>query len=731
LSCDKSGVCGLQRYAYELGVEKSSFPVRDPGYPVDDSNPFIVRNYNLCILCGRCIRVCRIQGSDVLDFVKRGIETRVATALDKPLLEAGCDFCGSCVNVCPTGALVEKSRRGKGREWEFTAQSSSCGYCSSACELHYKVKNGDVVAVTTTKPADYLCARGRFGHDYLLDEARLATPLLRRGGKLVPADWEEALEYTAARLKDIGGRFGPGAVGGIIGALSTNETAYLFQKFFRAGLKTNNVDSVLRLTGLDFMRKVDAIVGGSRGLAGLDDIARAKVILVIGDVWRRVPSVWGPIKRAADRGAKVVYIGYYAGRPAKIAKAWLRALPGAEHIVLQQMARTVLKTGEAKFPEDKVSGFGKFSKTVKQSVNTPTGVVAEEIAAAAALWADKQAKGVAVLAVDGVNEDTANMALNLCLLTGRLRALFAGHSLSNAQGVWRMGAAVELLPGMQPVDRARTKFAKLWDTPLPNAGGLTVSQMLTENSPIKALYVLGDDPATSFPGCGQVAARLKKMEFLVVQDLFLTETAKMADVVLPLASPLETGGTCVNMEGRVRQFGKVFPTKTLDFRQVIGQLASKLNFSLAYTSFRHVEQEIRTVAPNFGLVASAPPRPAFLTLSGHGPQVEAFDTLLLAPFATRFGFYDKYRVEKSGFGDLLPYGGNFVGVSPADSERLGLGDGVPVTVETVFGKVQSTVITDAGLAAGVIIMPAYAAATNAVFGSEARQGPVAAVLTKV
>lgn len=732
LSCEKSGVCRLQRYAYELGVEQSSFPVRDPGYPIDESNPFIVRNYNLCILCGRCVRACRTQGSDVLDFVKRGIETRVATALDKPLQEAGCDFCGSCVGVCPTAALVEKDRRGKGREWEFTALNSCCGYCSSACKLQYKLKNNDIVAVATEQPADYLCARGRFGYGYVTDEARLKTPLMRKGGELVPADWDEVLEHTAARLEQIRDRFGPQGTGGIVGALSTNETAYLFQKFLRAGLKTNNVDSIVRFTGLDFLQKLDEVVGGTKGCATLDDIANAGVILVVGDVWRRVPAVWGPIKRAADRGAKVVYIGFYAGRPAKIARVWLRALPGTEHTVLQQIARAVLKsTGNTKVPKEKVAGLSTFSKQIKHTTDRLTGVSGEDIAAAAELWADTKARGVAVIAVDGVSRETANMALNLCFLTGRLkRALFPGHSLSNAQGIWRLGAATEMLPGLQPVGRARAKFSKLWGVPLPDADGLTVNEMLAEGSPVKALYILGEDPAGSFPGCGQVAARLKNLEFLVVQDLFLTETAKMADVVLPLASPLETGGTCVNVEGRVRQFGKVFPAKTLDFRQVIGQLASKMNLSLAYTSFRQVEQEVRKVAPSFGLVPVAPPRPAFLPVNGGGPQAEEVDSFWLVPFASRFGFYNNRWVEKSGLGELLPYEGEFVGVSPLDAERLGLGDGMQITVRTAFGKTTSVVKTDPGLPAGIIIMPAYAAVTNALLGFEAPKGPVAADLIK-
>lgn len=262
LSCDKSGECRLQQYAYELGVERPSFPVRDPGYAADESNPFIVRKYNLYILCGRCIRVCRVQGADILDFMKRGIETKVATALDRPLQEAGCDFCGSCVGVCPTGALLEKKRRGKGRAWEFKKVKSHCGYCSSACELYFNMKLGEIVKVTTRAPADYLCVRGRFGYGYLASDRRLTTPLVRKGGELVPASWEEALDISASNLQKLRERYGPQSVGGIAGASVTNETAYAFQKFIRAGLKTNNVDSTLRFAGLNMLRECEAILGG-------------------------------------------------------------------------------------------------------------------------------------------------------------------------------------------------------------------------------------------------------------------------------------------------------------------------------------------------------------------------------------------------------------------------------------------------------------------------------------
>ncbi|MEW6171639.1 MAG: molybdopterin-dependent oxidoreductase [Bacillota bacterium] len=733
LSCDKSGACKLQRYAYELGIEKPSFPVRDPGYPVDDANPLIVRNYNLCILCGRCIRVCRAQGSDILDFVKRGIETKVATALDKPLQEAGCDFCGSCVGVCPTGALLEKKARGKAREWELCSVESHCGYCGSACKLYYKVKGNDIVKVTTEKSSDYLCARGRFGYGYASSEARLKTPLVRKNGDLVAASWDEALEHAAARFGEIREKYGPQGVGGIAGGLTTNEAAYAFQKFIRAGLQSNNVDSGVRFSGLDLLQKLEVAVGGTKGYATINDIATAGVILVIGDVWRRVPAVWGRIKRAADRGAKVVYLGFYAGRPVKIAKVWLRALPGAEHAVLQQIAQVLVqKEGGVKAEKEQVAGFTKFAKSLKQAADAPTGVSAEDVAAAAELWADSKAKGVVVLAVDGVTNETGNAALNLCLLTGRVKkVLFPGHSLSNAQGVWRMGAVAESYPGLQPVPKSAAKFSRLWGMTAPDTPGLTVNEMFAQGSPLRALYVLQEDPVASFPGCVQVAARLKGLEFLVVQDLFLTETAKMADVVLPLAHPLETGGTCVNAEGRVRQYGKVFPEKTPAVWQVIEQLASKMNLSLSFGSCRLVGEEVRAVAPNFGITPGTSPRPAFLPVNGSGPKAEEVGSLWLVPFTSRFGFYNEFWVRNSGLDDLLPYQGDFVAVAPEDADRLGLAGGAAVSVSTAYGQTGTVVQVDPSLPTGVIIMPAFAAKTNMLLGLNEPNGPVAATLTKL
>lgn len=455
------------------------------------------------------------------------------------------------------------------------------------------------------------------------------------------------------------------------------------------------------------------------------------MLLVIGDVWRRVPAVWGRIKRAADKGAKVIYLGFYNGRSARVARVWLRAVPGTEHLVLQQLAQAVLKlTGDTHVERLQVGRFGTFKKGLREAASIVTGVVAEEIAAAAELWADRKAKGVVVLAADGVTGDSGRAALNLCLLTGRVKnAVFLGHSQVNAQGVWRMGVVTETFPGFQAVPRAVGKFSRLWKAELSETPGLTAAEILTKGSPIKALYILDADPVVSFPGSAAVAQQLHDLDFLVVQDLFLTETAEMADVVLPLSAPAETGGTCVNAECKVRQAGRALPDKTFSALQVIGQLMSKLNGGLRPDG--ELRDEILTIVPNYGVTSGAAVRLAFLPVDGIKAEAAPRDPLCLIAFASKFTCYNSSWDRHSGLRELCPYGGDFVAVSPADADRLGLVEGVAVAVRTAQGRVSTSLRIDPSLPAGVATMPAYTAKTNTVLKPEAPNEPVTAEVSKL
>jgi formate dehydrogenase alpha subunit len=279
VTCDKAGSCQLQKYAYEFGITESSYETTLSRNLYQDDNPFFVRDHKYCILCGRCVRACdEIVGAHAIDFAGRGFESHIATPFDGPMIDSSCVFCGSCVQVCPTAALMPVARRGVGREWELDRQKTICGYCGVGCEIEYALKDGKIV-YAQAKPdspvnGEFLCTKGRYGWDFATKPDRLKQPLLRRDvafelgltdelwelpeispleiepnieDYFIPVDWDTALNYAAGRLVDIVKESGPDSVMGLSSARCTNEENYIFQKFMRAGIGTNNLDHCARL----------------------------------------------------------------------------------------------------------------------------------------------------------------------------------------------------------------------------------------------------------------------------------------------------------------------------------------------------------------------------------------------------------------------------------------------------------------------------------------------------
>jgi predicted molibdopterin-dependent oxidoreductase YjgC len=253
LLCQSNGSCELQDLAYELGIESFRFPVDSPGYPKDTSNAMIERDLNKCILCGRCVRACNeVQVNEVIDFGYRGGKAKIVTAWDLPYGESECVFCGECVSVCPTGALTERQAKFKARPWKLQKVRTTCAYCGVGCQLELNVAEGQVVKVTSDYrygPPNFgsLCVKGRFGYDFIHHPERLKTPLVREKDSLREASWDEALELVAKKFSEMRSRYGADALAGLTSAKCTNEENYLFQKFFRAVLGTNNVDHCARL----------------------------------------------------------------------------------------------------------------------------------------------------------------------------------------------------------------------------------------------------------------------------------------------------------------------------------------------------------------------------------------------------------------------------------------------------------------------------------------------------
>lgn len=251
LTCTKNGECRLQDYSYLYGVRAGAFGGEKHQYPIEENNPFIVRDMNKCILCGKCIRMCaEVQGNNIIDFAYRGFNTKVAPAMDTPYSESDCVFCGNCVSVCPVGALSEKGMQGKGRRWEMKKITTTCPYCGTGCTFDLNVKDGKVVGVTSTDGdvnGRALCVKGRFGYGFIHHPDRLKTPLIKKDGKFVEASWPEAIKLVAEKLGDVKEKHGPDAIGILSSARCTNEENYLMNKLARAVIGTNNIDHCARL----------------------------------------------------------------------------------------------------------------------------------------------------------------------------------------------------------------------------------------------------------------------------------------------------------------------------------------------------------------------------------------------------------------------------------------------------------------------------------------------------
>lgn len=558
--CDKAGECRLQDLVHEYGLGPGSFSERKRTMDPDYGSPLIERNQNRCILCGKCVRVCDERcGVGALTFAGRGGRSRISAAFDSPL---DCEFCGECVDICPVGALSTKQFKHKARVWNLVQTPSTCNICGCGCPLVIETHRGSAVRMRPDKN-QYLCAKGRFAWDAVRHESRLTMPMVRSNGTLVHCSWDEALSVISTNLKVMKSRSGADSIGGLGSVRTTNEDNYVFQKFMRSVIGTNNVDLLARMKlpfGLNaafFSEEIASI--------GKHDV----ILLLARDAGEINPLTGIEIIRAVNRsGSRLILVNNGQSKFNRLAS-----------VVIPHDAESTLEILAAAL------------RGMRKTVSIRIGQAVELL---------KSANSVAVvlpqqltLAKFGLVQELAELLKNVFYYPIITRG--------NIQGALDMGVLPDFYPGYRKVEPAATAlFAKAWNAALPEVPGMNAVEMMSgiESGKIAGLYIMGDDPVLSSPG---PAAALHRLEFLVVQDLFLTETAKLAHVVLPAAGFLEKTGTITSIERRLRRLTRAEAPlgETKPDWQILEALARRMGAPMAYASAEEVLKEIRTVAPMY------------------------------------------------------------------------------------------------------------------------------------
>lgn len=562
--CDKAGECRLQDLVHEYGLGKSRFDAEKKYIPPDYESAVIERNVSRCILCGKCVRICDEQNAvGEWAFTRRGTRARISTDFDRPL---NCEFCGECVQVCPVGALTTRQYRFKGRPWNLEQHPSVCNYCANGCPIVYQTRQGRIVRVKPDAKS-YLCGKGRFGWDAVHHSDRLTSPKMRVDGRLIDCTWEEALSVVATNLNVIKNKRGAASIGGLGSVRTTNEENYLFQKFMRTVVGTNNVDLFARL-------KVPKGLNSTFFSGEVAKIGNHDVVLALDKNVGEINALTGiEIVRAVNRkGKKLVLVNSGDNKFNAIAS-----------VVLPQETAAALTDLLAALS----SSPGKAGDAAKRAAQLLTA-----------------AESVAMIVPAGLSGHEYD---DITRLAGLLKGVtfYPVVRRSNFQGALDMGVLPDCYPGYEKFGTDTTaSFAKAWDAILPEAVGLNAIEMMNgiKTGTVAALYIMGDDPVGSDL---RLKAGLENLDFLVVQDIFMTETAKIADVVLPASSSAEKSGTFTNVERRLRELTKAEEPAggSRPDWDIIQAIAKKMGGAMNYASARDILNEIKAVVPLYADLA--------------------------------------------------------------------------------------------------------------------------------
>lgn len=597
----------------------------------DASHPYLRLNMQRCIACRLCERVCAdVQGQFVFATLGRGAKTHVAWG-EQPFASTDCVSCGACAAVCPSGAISDVDRLRAETQTEERVVTSTCSYCGVGCQLRLHVAAGDVVRIDGAEsPVNHgqLCVKGRYAHGFARHPDRLTTPLLRKNGALTPVTWQEAIVYISRELARLRGK-----VAALSSSRCTNEENYLVQKWFRAGLGSHDVDCCARVCHAPSAAGMRRSLGTGAATNSLADIERADLFLVCGSNTTASHPVTGArIKQAVLAGAKLVVVDPRRTELAQLADVHLQLRPGSNVPLFNAMAAVLVEEDllDRRFLAERTEGFEDFAKFIvaqRPELTEPlTGIPAELVRQAARLYGRAQRP----MQVHGLGmtehyqgSEGVMLLCNLALLVGAIGREGVGvnplRGQNNVQGAADMGCQPDLLTGYSdPNDPSVVeRFTRVWGRPLPERPGRTLPKIYQgiRDGSVAGLFILGEDVVQTDPDANRVRADLASLELLVVQEIFLSETAKLAHVVLPGASFLEKDGTFTNGERRVQRVRKALepPGQARADWQILCELMAATGYP---QSFRHPSQimdEIATLAPQFAGVS-------YTRLDGEGLQ---------------------------------------------------------------------------------------------------------------
>ncbi len=753
--CSKGNRCELRMIAAQLGVAETRLYPMPNHKPFETLNPFISRDLSKCILCGKCIRADHeLVCIGAIDYSDRGFSSRPATLHGLPLEMSRCTFCGTCVSMCPTGALSTCSTVFTGTPDK--EEATICGFCSAGCSLSMGISGTRVVEVnpaaeTGTVNGATLCVRGHFAHDFLMCADRLDQPYMRHPDEqgdaaLQPVHLDAALSAVVARLTDIKDENGPESIAFMGSAKCTNEENYLFQKIARAIFGTNNI-TTLGSTGTPaLLRKTVEKAGSAIRVSPLPALENADaVITVLADPDHSVPVAGYHLKRGVRKGAKLIVIDPLRSILAAFGGLWLhpenrRGSPAFAFDTLNAIAAQMVRDGSLEHGlatgrvEDPHGWTNAMAAADPEALAAKAGVFPEKIKKAANLLSARKIAFVVSgdLLETPYGHETLDAVINLALATGSIGAKNAGIFIlsteNNAAGALDMGCAPDMLPGWRKISDTKEKraIAEIWGANIPEMNGKDIHGIIAaaEAGTLKALYIMGENPLRALPDPERIRVALKKLDFIVVQDIVKNRTTDIAHVVLPGASFAEKQGSFTNMEGRIQHFSAAAPPPgdALPDWAILAMLAQKAGYPDPYATIEDIRREIRRVVPMYSDLGSRSaawvkpgksenPEKAILSFAAAPDTVGADEHY---PFTAhivnrRWHLGSGTRTARSARIQASGKKGH-VEMAPGDAKALGLdgsGNGLKMLVRLLspFGAIERPVDVNPAVPEGSVYVP--------------------------